>query len=201
MLRGFVDRSLLQVDGEGYRLHPLLFEYARSLLEEAGEWDPEHKWVERYEGEWVKKWRYLWPSVPRVPGATVEAAGGLRRWVTEGMRELITNFQRPYEETIVEGWDPLNVPLERWIALTRLKRRMRSYMRKGWRLGAVIVGAVVVLLVQNALPVSWLMRAGVPQWYLTLASVACGVILGSVFLAAWLGTVLMIDLHRLRNWG
>jgi hypothetical protein len=65
----------------------------------------------------------------------------------------------------------------------------------------VIVGAAVVLLVQNALPVSWLMQAGVPRWYLTLASLAYGVILGGVFLAAWLGTVLMIDLHRLRNWG
>jgi hypothetical protein len=201
ILRGFVDRSLLQVDGEGYRLHPLLFEYARWLLEEAGEWDPEHAWVERYEGEWVKTWRYLWPSVPRVPGATVEATGGLWQWVKEGVQELIANFRRPYQETIVEGWDPQNVPLERWIALTRLKRRQRTYIRGALRLGAVIVGAAVVLLVQNALPMSWLMQAGVPQWFLALASVAYGVILGGVFLAAWLGTVLMIDLHRLRNWG
>lgn len=171
------------------------------MLEEAGEWDPEHEWVERYEGEWVKKWRYLWPSVPRVPGATVQAAGGLWRWIAEGVRELIANFRRPYQETIVEEWDPQNVPLERWIALTRLKRRQRVYTRGAWRLAAVIAGAAVVLLVQNALPVSWLMQAGVPQWFLTLASVAYGVVLGGVFLAAWLGTVLMIDLHRLRNWG
>lgn len=200
-LRGFVYRSLLQVDGEGYRLHPLLSEYARSLLEEAGEWDSEHGWVERYEGEWVEKWRQSLPSVPRAPGARVRAAGGWRRWSATGIREFSAFWRRGYDKVIAEGWDPHDVPLERWIVLTRLKRRQRAYLRRGsCKLVAVFLGASVVQVVLAMAPVSLLAQPWLLRWRFPLLYAMGGVQTGCIVLAMWLGTVTMIDLHRLWHW-
>lgn len=80
----FVGRSLLQVDGKGYRLHPLLFEYARRLLKEAGEWDPDHRWIQRYTGGLVEEWRRWRPSVPRPSGVSLREAGGWGRGLRPG---------------------------------------------------------------------------------------------------------------------
>jgi predicted PurR-regulated permease PerM len=76
---------------------------------------------------------------------------------------------------------------------------------------AVIVGLVWLLSAARAL-VAPLVIAALLAYALMpavsflsartrLARVAYGVILGSVFLVARLSTVLMIDLHQLRNWG
>lgn len=201
LLRAFVDRSLLGIDGEGYRLHPLLFKYARRLLKDAKEWDPEHEWVERYEGEWVRKWWHLLPSVPRAPGATVRARGGWRQWTVAGIREFVMFVRQRYEEGIAEAWNPRDMPLERWIALMRLKRREQAYRREGLRrLGMVFLAAMVALILLGVLPTSplsrsWLLRVCYPLMYVMAAiQQACLVV------AVWLMTVQMIDLHRLWNW-
>lgn len=200
ILRGFVQLCLLDIDGADYRLQSHLFQYARTLLVSAGDWDPDHQWVKRYRGELVKKWRRMRPSVPRAPDATVQRSGGLRQWIILGIKEFLTNFRRRYEQTIVENWDPKNKPMERWIVLKHLELREQVFRERLKWLGVMVGIMLGALFTLSQIPGSYFAnRQQLRTWYISSGMVGVAIALGIVW-PIWLATMLMIDLHRLRNW-
>jgi transcriptional regulator with XRE-family HTH domain len=202
----FVGQSLLQVDGKGYRLHPLLFEYARRLLKEADEWDPDHRWIQRYTGGLVEEWRRWRPSFPRPSGVSRREAGGWGAWIKAGLCEFRTfrpaiqaARRRRYDEALTVSWDPDDIPLDHWIALKQLQHRYQTYLRRLWLLAAALGGWVGLLLLLYLLAYIPSIRPWLFRWRMTILYLSSIIPLACVILPLWLGTVHLIDLHRLWN--
>jgi len=208
----FVALNMLEAQGPDFRLHESDAEFTKRLLTDAGEWDPEHRWLDHYEGKWVRKWRYWLPSIPRAPRAVKRGVGGWRRRIELEIREMVANLQRTYGDGIREVWesqgdiwDSQDVPLlpERQITLIKLERRWRMCKRKGplWITAIVIPAVLWGSIASNALPMHLLIPLQVPWLRTILQDFLFVMTIGSAVAGVWPFTVLVADFRQLRNWG
>jgi len=144
--RRLVERSLLErVGNTRYHIHGLLHDFAAEMLGVVGEQDVDEAWVDRFQGEMVKRWKWYWPSVPQ-PSSMPRLSGRVR--LARLLKELKeTAFRQRYLDLIKSRWKGEGILAEVWVIGLWLHRRARRNLRIGW---SITAGGGVVIAIARA---------------------------------------------------
>jgi hypothetical protein len=140
----------------------------------------------------------LLPVIP--PAECAGIKNGVRRWVVAGILETKAVLSHAYEDVIANEWRERSPDPALWVRFEQVKGRVRTYRRNVWKLK--LVGVVGVAAMGGLYMLTGTLARLWPFWLFDVVlnaafvtALACPLLLG------WSATMLMIDFHRLRNWG